>query len=81
MLAVDLRGEPSTALQPVEKLLSRDQPVLLLAECVLPYMSAEKSTAVIKWFCERCARVSVISYDMFGLGDAFGKVMRENLKV
>ncbi|KAG8949390.1 carboxy methyl transferase for protein phosphatase 2A [Tulasnella sp. 424] len=79
--AADLRGEPSTALQPLETLLLTEQPVLLLAECVFPYMSPETSSAVIRWFCERYAQVSIISYDMFGLGDAFGKVMRENLKI
>ncbi|KAG9044095.1 carboxy methyl transferase for protein phosphatase 2A [Tulasnella sp. UAMH 9824] len=57
MFTADLRGEPSKALQPLEALLSSEQPVLLLSECV------------------------IISYDMFGLGDAFGKVMRENLQI
>ncbi|KIO22660.1 hypothetical protein M407DRAFT_116668 [Tulasnella calospora MUT 4182] len=81
ILAVDLRGEPSEALQPLEVLLSDGQPVLLLAECVFPYMSPETSAAIIRWFTERYSRVSIISYDMFGLGDAFGKVMRENLQI
>ncbi|KAG8985142.1 carboxy methyl transferase for protein phosphatase 2A [Tulasnella sp. 427] len=81
ILSADLRGRPSEALQPLEDLVSIDQPVLLLAECVFPYMSPELSTGIIRWFSERCPRVSLVSYDMFGLGDSFGKVMRDNLKI
>lgn len=81
MFTVDLRSETSTALQPVEALLSTEQPILLLSECVFPYMPPDTCRAVLRWFSERYARVSIISYDMFGLGDAFGQVMRGNLQV
>lgn len=81
LITADLRGEPSKALQPLEDLLSSEQPVLLLSECVFPYMPPDTCRAAIRWFSERYARVSIISYDMFGLGDAFGKVMRGNLQI
>ena len=66
-------------------MLSRTLPTLLLFECVLVYMEPAASDAILRWFVEyffdRKAAVGGIVYEMFGLEDAFGKVMVDNLKV
>ncbi|KZT58725.1 leucine carboxyl methyltransferase [Calocera cornea HHB12733] len=64
-------------------LLSRTLPTLVLAECVLPYMPPQAGEALLAWaagaFGGAGVGVGVVLYEMFGLGDAFGGVMRENL--
>jgi [phosphatase 2A protein]-leucine-carboxy methyltransferase len=64
--------------QPV---LDVNLPTLVLAECVLVYMTPEHSDEVIKWFANTFAETSFIVYEMYGLTDNFGKVMKENLRV
>lgn len=55
-------------------------------------MPLAASSALIEWFVDyfskplpdggnSCGILGGIVYEMFGLGDAFGKVMRDNLKV
>ena len=89
LISADLRQDPSTSLGPLTSpssdlarhILSPTLPTLLLAECVLPYMSPAHSLAVLQWATRTFERVGVVTYEMFGLGDAFGSVMRENLAV
>jgi hypothetical protein len=74
-------------------LLSPSLPTLLLFECVLVYMSPMESTELIQWFVNYFAAspltphggdgsiLAGVVYEMFGLGDSFGQVMLNNLKV
>lgn len=67
-------------------LLSPDLPTLLISECVLAYMSPEASDSLIQWFADYVSTspngvLGSLVYEMFGLQDAFGKVMLNNLKV
>ncbi|TFY57730.1 hypothetical protein EVG20_g8426 [Dentipellis fragilis] len=90
LIPVDLRKPPSESLAPLlagssDPLLLPNVQTLLLFECVLAYMSPEASDAVIQWFAEYALQdgagsVGSIVYEMFGLGDAFGRVMLSNLK-
>ncbi|KAH9006183.1 leucine carboxyl methyltransferase [Lactarius hatsudake] len=79
LLPVDLRTPPVVSLEPLlgsgdEPLLSPSLPTLLLFECVLAYMPPSASNALV-----RCPLGAVV-YEMFKLGDAFGRVMLNNLK-
>ena len=87
LLPIDMRRPPSETLTPnLVPLLSPSLPTLLIFECVLAYMEPKASEGVIQWFVDFCAPsqgtvLGGIVYEMFGLGDAFGKVMLNNLKV
>jgi len=70
-----------------DPLLSPSLPTLLLFECVLVYMPPEASSSLIQWFVDyfatnnqKGAVLGCIVYEMFGLGDPFGRVMLNNLK-
>lgn len=92
LIAADLRIDPSEALgQPLlhsnfgsSSILDRSTPTLLLFECVLAYMTPSASATVLSWFTElfqERAPLGAIVYEMFGLVDTFGGVMKNNLKV
>ncbi|KAI0061215.1 leucine carboxyl methyltransferase [Artomyces pyxidatus] len=89
LLPVDLRSPPSTSLGPIlaapsDPLLSPTLPTLLLFECVLAYIVPASSDALIQWFAEYMSPekgvLGSIVYEMFALGDPFGRVMVSNLK-
>ncbi|KAF8963693.1 S-adenosyl-L-methionine-dependent methyltransferase [Flammula alnicola] len=94
LLAADLRLEPSETLEPMlysskdaehPAILDPSLPTLLVFECVLVYMSASSSSRLLEWFVGRAERsqsgvLGCIVYEMFGLDDAFGRVMINNLK-
>jgi len=87
LLPCDLRLPPTTSLAPVlSELLSPSLPTLLLCECVLVYISPESSAALFDWFVNHfgTARdgsvLGAVVYEMFGLQDAFGQVMLNNLR-
>jgi len=93
LLPVDLRHPPSSTfgslLAPsgntgAGPILSPSLPTLLLFECVLVYMDPSSSDAILRWFVDHFLRentlLGAVVYEMFGLEDAFGKVMVNNLK-
>ena len=84
LLPCDLRLPPAKALGPVlEPLLAPSLRTLLLFECVLAYMTPDASSALLRWFVDHMGAgvLGCVVYEMFGLNDAFGKVMVNNLKV
>lgn len=59
-------------------------PTLLVAECVLVYMDADASRALVQWAAKTFTSspaTAFVLYDMIRPYDSFGKVMRANLKV
>ncbi|OJA08529.1 hypothetical protein AZE42_02449 [Rhizopogon vesiculosus] len=90
LLPCDLRKPPADIFPGLFKdHLSPALPTLLLFECVLVYMSPEASSALIQWFVDFFSPSIQIStpgtlggmvYEMFGLEDAFGQVMMNNLR-
>lgn len=83
LIPADLRDPPSATLLPLLEsgVLKRSIPTLFISECVFVYMEPSKSDAIVKWFGENFDIAGGIVYEMFGLNDAFGKVMRANLTV
>lgn len=91
LMPADLRQPPMAVLTPVlanveAPLLNIELPTLLLFECVLVYMQPAASTSIVAWFKHYFGNgdggpLGGIVYEMFGLDDAFGKVMKSNMKV
>ncbi|THV06210.1 leucine carboxyl methyltransferase [Dendrothele bispora CBS 962.96] len=87
LLGADLRKSPSETLGSLispesGSLLDPSLPTLLLCECVLVYMSLAESSAILQWFGTyfKESVLGCVVYEMFGLDDAFGRVMVNNLK-
>ncbi|KAM0790813.1 hypothetical protein ACM66B_004658 [Microbotryomycetes sp. NB124-2] len=64
-------------------LLDPSKPTLLLLECVLFYLPLSNRTTILEWFTStftaQAPSSMLVSYDPFGLNDAFGRVMLRNL--
>ncbi|KAI0691904.1 S-adenosyl-L-methionine-dependent methyltransferase [Cytidiella melzeri] len=90
LLPADLRLPPSETMMILSQtnasnagvILSPELPTLLIFECVLVYMTPDASAALLQWFVDYfpSAVLGSVVYEMFGLNDAFGKVMMNNLK-
>ncbi|KZV84207.1 leucine carboxyl methyltransferase [Exidia glandulosa HHB12029] len=80
---VDLREDPAQTLQPfiTRGILDPSIPTLIVAECVLVYMDRAASDRVLRWAANTFDVAGGLVYEMFGLNDGFGRVMRENLLV
>lgn len=44
-------------------------------------MPPPASASLVQWFADTFPRAAGIVYEMFGLGDPFGRVLKDNLKV
>ncbi|OCH90602.1 leucine carboxyl methyltransferase [Obba rivulosa] len=91
LLPADLRLPPSEVLTPLlstptpgssEPLLSPSHPTLLLFECVLVYMAPAASSRLVQWFTGyfESGVLGGLIYEMYGLEDNFGNVMKDNLR-
>ncbi|KAH8981122.1 S-adenosyl-L-methionine-dependent methyltransferase, partial [Lactarius hatsudake] len=80
---------PVVSLEPLlgsgdEPLLSPSLPTFLRFECVLAYTAPSASNALVRWFVDYFASpnsspLGAVVYEMFKLGDAFRRVMLNNL--
>ncbi|KDR75649.1 hypothetical protein GALMADRAFT_68922 [Galerina marginata CBS 339.88] len=94
LLPGDLRLPPSENLEPAlfspidadhPAILDPSLPTLLLFECVLAYISPLSSRRLLEWFVAMSQKgqdgvLGCVVYEMFGLNDAFGRVMINNLR-
>nr|XP_037845659.1 leucine carboxyl methyltransferase 1 isoform X2 [Chlorocebus sabaeus] len=55
-------------------------PTLLIAECVLVYMTPEQSANLLKWAANSFEAAMFINYEQVNMGDRFGQIMIENLR-
>ncbi|XP_004586889.2 leucine carboxyl methyltransferase 1 [Ochotona princeps] len=55
-------------------------PTLLIAECVLVYMTPEQSANLLKWAARSFDTAMFINYEQVNMGDRFGQIMIENLR-
>ncbi|KAK7833265.1 hypothetical protein U0070_017264 [Myodes glareolus] len=55
-------------------------PTLLIAECVLVYMTPEQSANLLKWAASSFETAMFINYEQVNMDDRFGQVMIENLR-
>ena len=81
LLPADLRDTQLVESVLLKAGLDTSLPTLFLAECVLIYMEPERSKALIDWAGRNFATAVFLNYDPFRLGDSFGQVMVDNLKV
>lgn len=83
LFPADLRAPPASTLGPLlaDGSLKRELPTLFISECVFAYMPPQSSNAVAQWFADNFDVVGALLYEMFGLTDNFGKIMKQNLMV
>ncbi|BDA43511.1 tRNA wybutosine-synthesizing protein 4 [Coccomyxa sp. Obi] len=55
-------------------------PTYVLAECVLVYMEADESAAVVRWLGKFLSTAACVVYEQIKPGDAFGRQMLTNLE-
>ncbi|RMC17504.1 hypothetical protein DUI87_05166 [Hirundo rustica rustica] len=55
-------------------------PTLLVAECVLVYMTPQQSANLLKWAASAFPVAMVINYEQVNMRDRFGQIMIENLQ-
>uniref|UniRef100_A0A8C2SBY5 Leucine carboxyl methyltransferase 1 n=2 Tax=Capra hircus TaxID=9925 RepID=A0A8C2SBY5_CAPHI len=60
--------------------MSTQLPTLLIAECVLVYMTPEQSANLLKWAANSFEAAMFINYEQVNMGDRFGQIMIENLR-
>ncbi|KAG9024262.1 carboxy methyl transferase for protein phosphatase 2A [Tulasnella sp. JGI-2019a] len=80
LVPADLRKDLEGLFASLLAILSPDRPIIVIAECVFPYIETSTSTQILQWFTGNFSNVAAVIYEMFGLGDSFGKVMRANMQ-
>nr|XP_048722569.1 leucine carboxyl methyltransferase 1 isoform X3 [Caretta caretta] len=80
ILAADLRD--SSELDEKLKKFNMDTqlPTLLIAECVLVYMTPQQSASLLKWAANTFQAAMCINYEQVNMADRFGQIMIENLQ-
>lgn len=63
MVACDLRDAAQLSAKLDACGMDRQIPTAFIAECVLVYMSAEQSTALVKWIADNFSSVFFVNYE------------------
>eukprot|EP00118_Oscarella_pearsei_P004032 m.16747 g.16747 ORF g.16747 m.16747 type:complete len:312 (+) comp27113_c0_seq1:32-967(+) len=81
LLGVDICDVEALESALVRAGISKERPTLLLAECVLIYLEVAKSRRVITWAGHYFQTALLLNYGPVNVGDRFGVIMMENLKM
>ena len=76
---LDLRSVPSTPLSTLKGIYN-NIPTLLISECCLCYFPTSTAHSIIQVFSEGIPDLGIILYEPIGPNDAFGQMMKQNLK-
>lgn len=76
---LDLRSLPTTPLSSLSGLRT-DMPTLIISECCLCYLSTQTTSLILQHFRSALPDLGIILYEPIGPNDAFGQMMKQNLK-
>ncbi|XP_023571517.1 leucine carboxyl methyltransferase 1 isoform X2 [Octodon degus] len=79
IIGADLRELPELEEKLKKCNMSTQLPTLLIAECVLIYMTPEQSASLLKWAASSFETAMFINYEQVNMDDRFGQIMVENL--
>lgn len=80
IIGADLRNLPDLEERLKKFKMNPDLPTLLVAECVLVYMSPQQSAALLSWAANTFPAAMFINYEQINMGDRFGHIMVENMQ-
>jgi len=79
LCAADLANTQEVEAKLQESGLDFSAPTLILAECVLVYINADKSEKLLQWLADKFTSAVFLNYEQLNMGDRFGQVMLDNL--
>jgi len=80
LVSVDLRNLDELDKKLKECQLNRDLPTLIIAECVLIYMSSDYSNALLCHLSKSFRQCCFLNYEQVNLSDKFGEIMLYNMQ-
>ncbi|KAF2987299.1 hypothetical protein EK904_000772 [Melospiza melodia maxima] len=80
IVGADLRSSSDLEEKLRKHSLDTHLPTLLVAECVLVYMTPQQSASLLKWAASTFPVAMVINYEQVNMRDRFGQIMIENLQ-
>uniref|UniRef100_A0A8D1JHP9 Leucine carboxyl methyltransferase 1 n=1 Tax=Sus scrofa TaxID=9823 RepID=A0A8D1JHP9_PIG len=80
IIGADLRDIPELEEKLKKCNMNTQLPTLLVAECVLVYMTPEQSANLLKWAANSFETAMFINYEQVNMDDRFGQIMIENLR-
>ncbi|XP_072798909.1 leucine carboxyl methyltransferase 1 isoform X2 [Vicugna pacos] len=80
IIGADLRDIPELEEKLKKCNMNTQLPTLLIAECVLVYMTPEQSANLLKWAANSFETAMFINYEQVNMDDRFGQIMIENLR-
>ncbi|XP_054851032.1 leucine carboxyl methyltransferase 1 [Eublepharis macularius] len=80
IIAADLRELPKLEEHLKKCGMDPHLPTLLIAECVLIYMTPEHSACLLRWASSTFLAAMFINYEQVNMADRFGQIMIENLQ-
>ncbi|XP_077979377.1 leucine carboxyl methyltransferase 1-like [Glandiceps talaboti] len=80
IMPVDLRNLQDVQNRFTEAGIDTNLPTVFISECVLVYLSTDKSSGLLKMIAESFNTAFFINYEQVNMIDKFGQVMLENLR-